>query len=128
MGEDMKTGPKVFLIISTLVFGFAFGIGAVVIGSRYENDAGSLNGCGLTSLPPLPTWLIVYGSTQIVFAIILTGALLIFNSAKQVFVVVSALCGCFNLAWNIVGGLFQSFVFLFSSQQNNPFCSCCPVS
>ncbi len=113
MGEDVSPVMMAVLIVTNVALAVAFGVPALVIGVRYSDPA--VQTCGFTSTPPLWTWLIVYGSTVLCFAVVSSAALLLVNRWKAIFAVVSLVTGCFNLAWNIVGA-----VALF---RDSPFCN-----
>ena len=94
---------SVFMIASPL----AFGIGSLVIGT--QNMGATCDHIVPTSFMSLSTWLIVYGSITIAFAVLAIAALFMLITGHAAFMIMLLVVlipnFLFMFAWNIVGAV-----------------------
>ena len=80
----------------------AFGVPALVISGQQWGAV-----CSAASLPPLYTWLLVYGVVALSAAALLAPLVCCLRrpAAKALFLALLCAAGLFNFAWNIVGAV-----------------------
>jgi hypothetical protein len=101
-------GAVLVAVILISIFGIgvslAFSIASIVIGSQYMNSL-----CDMHTFIRLSTWLIVYGSVNLVGVLCATTVVIFLVTEHYLALGFNigylVLLGLFNLAWNIVGAV-----------------------